>query len=722
MEGRDLDMNIRKKDLGLSKWLSAEFQDGYVVGNGKMCMVAGLGRELCYEKWFITENPAPLTRIAAVIGPSYAASTAKGLDFIMGYGWDIRIINNNNNDNNNDFTWESEQIKYPTENCPFWGVVCENKYIHLEVIDMILPDETVILRKIRISPLAGYFERDMTALIPVKEIQGFPGKLCSSKHYDKQNKAIILKMDQEVSKRVLVTTADSCGHDCIVDEEGIKVILQKSAKEKEIDLWLVTSNSGQDDFLLKTIRSTVDLCRATQSSQGGNIASPYMYPNCYVRDQQGPFRLFLAVGDYDRAYKALAFHTAMQNRYGIRLEFLPGDSEDNPDPFRFNPGIKWMNTRFASAEYPSYMNIFVRDYYNYTGNLEFVSRLYDKLAFNIRCQEFGESKLLHSPTDESYTQLVGLNGPLNFTDSNLLFIEAAKFAAKIAKKLGFEKDAEEFDFLAKRTFYALMVFCWHQDEKYFAMLKEDSQPLLDSLLRWFWIEMGDPQDVIPSGCLKKVLDCLVNPIRVKAERTTDVFYAQRYTDKQCCCGFDPGYILYAMARSQHPQVHEAAELLLRYAGRNGTFSEYYHYSDEGYINPIIKVGNGSLRPWETGTCGAALAQYILGMRIDLPNKTISLAPHLPKTWPGWVSKAREIIGEGVLITKLKKEDDHNICFSIERYGGNNTLFFEVEFGAFGDEIHAISTGLSNIDGRPDILHGRFPIAPSEACDIRFCIH
>lgn len=174
---------------------------------------------------------------------------------------------------------------------------------------------------------------------------------------------------------------------------------------------------------------------------------------------------------------------------------------------------------------------------------------------------------------------------------------------------------------------------------------------------------------------------------------------------------DPGYVLYALTRQQHPAMHQAAEMLLNYALAGGLFSEYYRHTGDR----IIPFG-GTLRPWESGICAQALIQYLIGLRVQLPDRRIFLQPHLPPAWKGWQTKPIELPGEGKIIMQLLPQENGQVLFSLEHWGGSSPLNVLLEIGSFGPVIKPVSEKLSFREGRQDRLVSDFILNPSEDID------
>lgn len=763
----------RHVDLNADAWRRVDRHDGYVTGNGRIYAIGGLGQTLTRAgKSALSGEPAPLTRLAWVVGPHYTIGN-------LGYGWEVVA-----EVDGRPHAWTAEQVVRPTEAHPFWGVRAEGGGLRVDLADVIVADEPVLLRRLQVTRPEGAPAARVRLFLPVypDPRNGAPFRMWSGREADRQrpsvpearlrqvapeDDALVLvgaprALWQEVSTpippdstyrrlfpaRALATsaTSDAAGVDVTAGPEGLHLDLGTMAggDRRVVGVWLVTVSgeddgleaqaramlrrwkarpvdevvarsrralpepvlrrldADRDDPLTGIIRSVTGLVRATQAHSGGVLAQPYMYPMCYIRDQQGSFKLLLAQGEYERAYDALAFYIAMQNRYGIQNAY--DATPYRPDPTVWHPDANARDGHHRVAEVPSVIILMARDLYAATGDLARIAPLYDRLAYNLRVQEPSANGLLPSPGDESYTNSVRTapRDRTEMTDSNLLFLAAADFMAHLADTLGRPEDAAAFRRRYDETRAALMARLWLPEAQYFAYARDasddpaavDRRPALDPLLRWFWLELGDPAGPIPQGNLDVVLDSLVDPVRVVPE-------VYDFT-----AGMDPGYLLHALARSQHPAMHEAARLMERYASDAGLFAEYYAHAD-GVITPF----SGTLRPWESGINAYALVQYLLGLRPDLPRRRVSLQPHLPPSWQGWTTRRIELPGEGALEMTLRRADDGTVTFDLTRHGGHAPLTVDVAFGGFGPVLAARTAALQPVPGRPDVLRAVLTVAP-----------
>jgi len=735
--GAEIDTWQKPQEILLPS-MTNRWRGGYMVGNGRMYGVAAVGSSLKREWKSSLEDPASLSQVAWVVGPSYGNAN-------LGYGWEIipEI-------DRHPSKWEKEEILKPSPEMPFWGSTAETGQLRMQLREILHPRETIWLRQVIVSASDKGAVGTVSLRIPVyadprnapkddpawspKEREGHVAPEAMLR-VEASTQTIVLQgarrrlyseyssqpmcQQMDYPSRFLATSLTVEGDEPAVvrvDERGFVVELGEltNHQSRVINLWLATADDagkasgllwawkgrpsarfiaeskrplppplftrtdGKPDRLLEMIRGCQNLCDAAQAKCGGTLANPYMYPMYYVRDQYGSFKLYLALQEYDRAWRVLAYHLGMENQWGFQnsYEAVP----DPPDPFG------WTKTHpeqpgqgHGGAEVPSYLILMARDYYLATGDLQRVKPLYARLAYNLRAHNFDpKTHLLPSPGDESYTQIVSIGGE-DFTDSNVLFLGAADFMVRLAKLLGQGQDAGEFQEVRDRTFAAMMKRLWKPDNKYFPVSGRDERPAFDPSLRWFHLDIGQSNDEIHTGCLNAVLGCLINPIRVVPDRWE-------------AAGMEPGYLVQALSRSQHPGMHQAARLLTRYASDTDNVSEYYYHGTE--------PTGGKLRPWESGVAGWALVQYLLGLQIDLPTSIIRLQPHLPTEWPGWISRSIPLAdNQGALGCRLEKSDNHEIRFTLTREGGKDPLRAEIEFGGFEArllpqtlELHPDTTG------------------------------
>lgn len=770
--------------LDPEKWQRVDKHDGYVIGNGKMYLVAGLGKELGRNgKTSLSDKETDLTRIDWIIGPTYTIGN-------LGYGWDIIPIIDHDT-----IKWEKQQIISPGDKYNFWGVNSVNKEIQIINQDIILTDQTVFIREIKVKKPEGsktglvrikmpvypdprnaifaMFDGSEVDMEQVEEWKHYCGpnlkprssvsagrlmktdpetgsivliganralwqdwtRVPSDDDYEKMfpyraaatgvktdSKNIIIDADRSGFSIELGTlkSNDSCTiYVYVVTEKGAVDQLEEKTLTK-LNEWkqkdaadlvrqsirnkpesFFTKKNDENNPLIQSINSCIDLCLACKPDFGGVMAQPYMYPMYYVRDQFGPFRLLLAAGEYSKVYGILQFYIANQNHTGIQNAY--DWSEEPKDLYYWDPEANEKNGLFAKAEVPSYIILMAREYYHATGDLAAIEPYYNRLKYNLNIQRPSKNGVLPYGTDESYTNTITTKPKFSdeMTDSHLLYLAAAKFMNDLAIKLNKKEDAEEFDSIYQAAKEVLFQRMWLNESDYFVFARDtssnpqniDRRPAFDALLRWSYLEIGDPSDSVSQGNLNTVINKLTDPVRVVPE-------------KEWCAGMDMGYLLYAMSRCQHPLTDNAATLLLKYASDQGLYSEYYSYKHD----TIVSDG-GTLRPWESAVNGYVLIKYLTGLRLNMPEKKIYLQPHLPKGWSDWKSKNIPLYNEGEIQMELKKTSDE-ISFTIRRKGGVNPIDVDLEFGLFGKKLIDIGKHLKYRNSDQNLLFSEFTISAS----------
>ncbi|MEK7257532.1 MAG: hypothetical protein AAB316_22445, partial [Bacteroidota bacterium] len=440
-------------DLGENKWQRPPFQDGYVLGNGNLYIIGGLGKELSRSgKSALTEKPVSRTQLAWVAGANYTLGN-------LGYGWEIKPYLDGKPVEMEEKEWASD---LPTDNyAPTYAMNSWENDLSVTVMDVLAPiGVPVLMRHVQVFKPEGSAPGKVSLTLPVhsdprngvyamfdgtevnaeqvKKWQHLCGKNLKPRPsvapermkqvFSAQNAIVLVgaprALFQEIStlvpddktyaevfqERALATTAvsNAPGDRISVNAEGIQIDFGQlqPGDERAVAVWIATvsGKSGEtekaalqllddwknvsveefigmvdlkmkeDDYPIElvskensdlifppAILQPLHLARACQSNAGGVLAQPYMYPMCYVRDQYGSFRLFLAAGEPERALRVLNFYVGMENREGIQNahDALPFP----PDPAAWLPDANAKNGNHHKAEVPSYLILMARDYF-----------------------------------------------------------------------------------------------------------------------------------------------------------------------------------------------------------------------------------------------------------------------------------------------------------------------------------------------------------------------
>ena len=470
----------------------------------------------------------------------------------------------------------------------------------------------------------------------------------------------------------------------------LPALVQRNISSQAPPLLSLTDDQQTTD-LLESISATLVNAKVAQAHFGGVFAQAYMYPMYYHRDMYGPFLVMMAGGEYERAYELMAYLIAMENQYGIQNAYDAILGKANPH--QWNPAATNENSHFVKAEVPNFVIMMAQKYYEATHDLEKLKPLYDRLVYNLYVQEVNANYMLSYQGDESYTNFreTAPRFSEEMTDSGLWYLASLRFLAKLAAALGKDEDAKGFRAQSGQIHKALLARMWMPDHGHWVYARDasnnpdsmDKRPALDPLLRWAWLELGNPNDSIYQSCQQVVLDKLTQPLRVVPEW-------------DMCTGMDPGYLLYSLSRSQHVNAHDAAQLMLNYASDAGLYAEYYRHPR----GSTIEIQGGTLRPWESSINGYAMIHYLMGFRPNLPAGHIYLQPHLPEGWPGWQSAWMPLSNEGRIRFRMER-NGKLISYEVEREGGSQSIACQIELGLLGD-IQSVDLPLNKLS---DVLAG-----------------
>lgn len=385
------------------------------------------------------------------------------------------------------------------------------------------------------------------------------------------------------------------------------------------------------------------LIRANTSKTGGVLAQPVMYPMAYNRDIYGSFLFYCVMGDLSMAKQILWFFHICQTTYDLQNAY-------DVESFSYKPGLdfKPIPSRHKNAEVPSYFILMARDYYRLSNDLEMMEKLYPHLLYNLDSQKVTAYFTVGTEGDESYTNFPESNPMYHeeMSDSCFLYTAACDFISEIAEKLGHKDDHARYASRAKQCRKAVESRMWLSDQGHYLFSRNgdsiDGRPALDLLCHPLFFQYADPHQPHSFKSFLSVLEKLLSP------------HLQIVPGFNLCAGGDIGYLLYNAASFQHPAAAQFFEDYEKFVSSSGAFSEYYYYQDGEY-----RRQGGNLRPWESGINGYALFSYLFGIKADLPNRNLRLAPHLPSK-VNQLSIENYPVGNAVLSMRLRRDGEEEI--------------------------------------------------------------
>lgn len=373
------------------------------------------------------------------------------------------------------------------------------------------------------------------------------------------------------------------------------------------------------------------LIKAQQSEDGGAMAGHY-YPLAYVRDQYGVAKGMLALGMVEEARMALEFRREKFKRYGNlqNAESMGGDFarhiHENDD-----------------VEQTGYIILQARDYFNATRDAEFIKTLFPMLEWCWAAQlKHLAGGSLPFNGDETYVAggFFPRSGLLQGSaDSTLVFIEGGKWLAGWDVENGLWKEAYAAEQMktvdGTRKAWRRLFF---DGNKIYANAPEREEHIVPPRFRhgvcesqcgWFgWTERTENGRYQCPSCFGEQKLPPEDPGRTEVNSVSllsvflgsDILSGQELAEvvghvleQACdnghiptipggrgCVGYDPGFLLFALAELDHPAQEQARQRVVDMLDDTGAWTEYY---DE---NDMFKKSNCRCRPWESAINAAAL--------------------------------------------------------------------------------------------------------------------
>jgi len=382
-------------------------------------------------------------------------------------------------------------------------------------------------------------------------------------------------------------------------------------REKLTDSFDKLSNEDKN-----IIDGVATLIKAQQSDDGGAMAGHY-YPLAYVRDQYGVAKGMLALGMIEEAN----LHNA--ESMGTDCARHVHENDD--------------------VEQTGYIILQARDYFNKTGDVEFIKTLFPMLewCWNAQLKHLAGGSLPFNG-DETYVAggFFPRSGLLHGSaDSTLVFIEGGKWLAdwSIKNKFWGKNYADEQLEIIDGTRMS-----WRQlffdKNKIYANAPERENHITPPRFRngvcenrcpWFgWTQRTENGRYQCPHCFGKVslppeipekievnsvslLPTFIESDILSKEELTEVInhvLDQAYPNGHIptipggkgCVGYDPGFLLFALAKLNHPAAEITKQRLIDMLDDTGAWTEYYDENDK------FKKANCRCRPWESGMNAAAI--------------------------------------------------------------------------------------------------------------------
>ncbi|MCB9779307.1 MAG: hypothetical protein H6742_12140 [Alphaproteobacteria bacterium] len=391
----------------------------------------------------------------------------------------------------------------------------------------------------------------------------------------------------------------------------------------------------------------------TQTDAGGQVSPMNRYTTAWLRDAEGPVRLWLRAGLHERVravlegqYRAAVVDGAIRNSWPLDLD-LSGFA-DPTDPDAFWAAADFMPGR-EPAEAPSYPPIHAARYVAASGDAAWLDA--PRLAFLEACvrgqdpdlhdlagDTWPESALLPFSGDETWRYMLAFattgQEPETWgwsAHSSLLLVAAVDALAPF----GADPALAE---LGERVGDAMRA----------AYLVEDDGLRFLSPIHGFdgetwpapFEDVSTQPEWLDAGAADWRADNAAALVALLQRDDGSLLTQDAVTggDNVGYTGLVPGLALVALAEAGRPEATLAFDAVDLSATGTGHFEEGHGADHLPLPSTHTRDGLGSdvparYRPWEGGVSVAGVLRYLLGDHPDATMQQLRLSPHLPAGWP-----------------------------------------------------------------------------------------
>lgn len=712
--------DMLKNDLSLWQ-VDAPNQDVFMIGNGRVSAVLGWGDRLTDMGW--------------VLGPYYENSFNRtGFDFTTHFGTQTaRLL-----DGTIETEWKEQKLARARQTCIMFSSQANKYGLRWEIIDYCSTQKDVITRIMIFENESNCYSPSYNLELgweqPKESKKSWSPEFCVQNNDDTGDKLFNISVQDSSGRSRKLTASynvpyDICQNKVII---GIPPVAQGESfvviqcfsiytpKSTEImrnriyetnqtkteivsaDLtdtiqhWSEWSNSGS---LVKTSELWFDdlldsakiWCKVQQSAHG--VFTPMIfYSDAYVRDCNGPVRLFLRLGMFKEVEGVLDFFkkAAIFNRLNNIDEPYSGVNNIRLDVDNFPEGIDidWSQVDPGKAEIPSWIILWNWWYYVQTGDISYIEKNW---SFLIRCldsQNISSDGFICFHGDETYKYLgvaafTGVDRPqyvkmfdsdenkYSSLEATVLYMYAYDAMKTVAIKLNREDSLKYLETSLKHMADNIEKIFWNSTDNCYCMAYGGEGSTFEN-----------PHTIVLStpcwlDAFTDASDTVLNTERKRAswEKSFDFLEKEGWINASpylpVTDGHLPGFMLSGAAIYDPSKVNQVIEKVKTIATPAGAFAEFYtHFNAEGARGYHGKAW-GRLRPWESGVNLESMLFAITGIRFDYIGNTLIVNPCLPDGWNFFkIEKFRCL--------------DTSVTLRIERHSAN------ISWSIFNEGSHSIN--------------------------------
>ncbi len=475
------------------------------------------------------------------------------------------------------------------------------------------------------------------------------------------------------------------------DDEGSAAAIRDDVRERGIDTLLDETLAWWGDYLDVGAKLDVpdpkvaDLYEGmlvtigVLTDQSGAVTPMSRYSSAWLRDTDGPTRFYDRIGRFDDSARTMDY----VYRVGVLdheiANSMPLDRDvsgvtDPVDARTFWESCNFMPGRYK-AEAPSFVPIIYFRHWLATGSDDLIDARYEYLRAALTLQERTAENLMRFSGDETFRyplmtamlELEEVQENYYSLYSNLLMVVASQMMSRIGESTGRDEDVDLFDDIANDV-RAATEANYRFGDRYAPVLAIDDLepwnfPFEDVSTQPVWLGYFDGASDDAAATVQDTIDFLQRDdgTLLFPEALFGFAASPYYT------GMVPGFHLVNVARVDHPDGELVFNAMDLTASESGNYSEMQTRNHNMFTITHARSGRGleeitsRYRPWEGGINLDAVLEYLFGMHVDVPARTMRFFPHLPNRWTS--SGMRE----------LPAGMDGDYDLRIERDGTNWTL-------------------------------------------------
>lgn len=494
--------------------------------------------------------------------------------------------------------------------------------------------------------------------------------------------------------------------------------------QNTITSWKTWSASGaiicsSEQWFDDLVDSVKVWCKVQQSFHGV-FAPMIFYTDAYIRDCNGPLRLFLRLGMLEEVQDAMNFfrnaavyyaknnvESVFSGLNNVRLDVdgFPGDAD-----------MDWNMVDPGKSEIPSFYILWHWWYFLQTNDLKYIDRNWQLLLRCLESQHINERNHICFHGDETYRFIIrkkytGVVHPFYedmFFDSEygsfeatILYLYALNAMNCLAGELGKTDDLKIYNETGKKMKESLDKNFWDEKDGCYRVAcggqsasLENPHTIVMSTPAWLNAFSFTDSTVLEG-----------DKVRASWKKSLDFLDAAGWNNAapyiNVTNGHVPGLMLCGAAQFEKSRIKHIIDKTKAIATSAGAYAELYTSYDPESAGGYHGKAWGRLRPWESGINVESMLYALTGFRFDYDTHALCVDPYLPDGWAFFRINSWDCMGTFIGLEIIK--EDTGIKYRISN-NGSKKIKLNLD-GFTGDVIELLPGAVhSNYVSHKDDLH------------------